>query len=158
MNNKGDRLALFDMSLERYGISRELTVLMEECGELTQAASKVLRAPERTDEQARDDRSHLAEEIADVRLMCDKVERALKLAGEARVIYASKLDRLAGRLAAMPAEKRGLEQAIAHYAGFAKNGDEASKQMADWLVELRARRNGWRPEGLGLGIGGEDSE
>lgn len=156
--NKEDRLALFDKSLERYGVSRELTVLMEECGELTQAASKVLRAPERTDEQARDDRSHLAEEIADVRLMCDKVERALGLGNETQAIYAHKLQRLAERLAAMPPERRGLERAIRHYAGFAKSGDEASRQMEDWLVELRARRNGWRPEGLGLGIGGEDSE
>lgn len=144
-----EQAALFAESLQRYGLARELTVLMEECGELTQAASKLLRAPERNGAQARQDRAHLAEEIADVRLMCDKVARAVGVEADAKAIYKSKLIRLQGRLEALRNQAEpaiwGLDDAIRHYGQMARSADTASRQMLAWLTELRARRGGTEP-------------
>lgn len=156
---KDEKKRLFDESTAMYGLTRELAVLMEECGELTQAASKVLRAPERDNTQVREDRSHLAEEMADVRLMCDKVERALGIGGEAKAIYGSKLIRLQGRLEALRNQPEpgiwGLDDAIRHYGQMAKSADTASRQMLEWLTELRARRGGADGATLPLGATNE---
>lgn len=53
-------------SIKHYGAEIQSTVCMEECAELIQAVSKMIR---RSDELSDDDYDHLAEEIADA-LIC----------------------------------------------------------------------------------------
>ena len=57
---------IIDKSINYYGEEIQSTVCMEECAELIQAVSKMIRG---SDELSDDDYGHLAEEIADV-LIC----------------------------------------------------------------------------------------
>lgn len=56
-------------SINHYGAEIQSTVCMEECAELIQAVSKMIR---KNDELSEDDYDHLAEEIADV-LICIEI-------------------------------------------------------------------------------------
>jgi hypothetical protein len=66
-----NREALIQKALSKWGGKRQLIVLMEECGELVQAASKILReTPEGiTDIEAS---TNFIEELIDVELMVDQ--------------------------------------------------------------------------------------
>ncbi len=86
---QGEIDRLYDLSLEHFGLHHELVTLMEECGELVQAVSKVYRY---RDSLAR--LEDLAEELADVRLMSDKVARAFGIEGRVAHIKEEKLERL----------------------------------------------------------------
>ena len=85
---------LFRQALARYGLSNQLTVAMEECGELTQALSKYLRAD--ADREA--SREAIAEEIADVQIMCEQVALFLGIQGKVAARQHEKLERLDERL------------------------------------------------------------
>ena len=68
------RNAIYDRALGAYGEQNQCMVLMEECSELIQAVSKVLRygnTPETLD--------HMAEEIADVSIMLEQAIRFLNI-------------------------------------------------------------------------------
>ena len=72
-----------------YPADKQLGVAQEECAELIQAISKVLRHWNST----RLDRlDHLAEEIADVRIMCAQMVRIFGLAGKVHQYIDRKLD------------------------------------------------------------------
>lgn len=74
---------------DHYPADKQLGVAQEECAELIQAISKVLRHWNST----RLDRlDHLAEEIADVRIMCAQMVRIFGLAGKVHQYINRKLD------------------------------------------------------------------
>ena len=58
--------------LERYGWSHEFIMLAEECSELTQAAMKLHRVQHNSEERGKA-LDHLAEEMADVRIMLEQL-------------------------------------------------------------------------------------
>ena len=77
-----------------YGKEPQLGMAQEECAELIQAISKVRRKGE-----TKDAIDHLAEEIADVRIMCAQLMHLYRIVGLVTVISNSKLDRQLERIA-----------------------------------------------------------
>ena len=77
-----------------YGKEPQIGVAQEECAELIQAISKVRRKGE-----TKDAIDHLAEEIADVRIMCAQLMHLYRIVGLVTVISNSKLDRQLERIA-----------------------------------------------------------
>ena len=77
-----------------YGKEPQLGMAQEECAELIQAISKVRRKGE-----TKDAIDHLAEEIADVRIMCAQLMHLYRIVGLVTVISNSKLDRQMKRIA-----------------------------------------------------------
>ena len=59
-------------SIKHYGAEIQSTVCMEECAELIQAISKMIR---KNDELFEDDYDHLAEEIADVMICIEMLKQ-----------------------------------------------------------------------------------
>ena len=76
-----------------YGKEPQLGMAQEECAELIQAISKVRRKGE-----TKDAIEHLAEEIADVRIMCAQLMHLYRIVGLVTVISNSKLDRQMKRI------------------------------------------------------------
>lgn len=99
MQNKDE---IFKAISEKYGKEYMLRQLAEECGELSQAALKYIRAvrketPMRIDEAI----EHLTEEIADVRLMIEAVSDTVlseRDVDDVQAIKEQKLDRWKKRL------------------------------------------------------------
>lgn len=60
---------ILSKTIEKYGIKHQLVKLMEECGELVQAAGKCFDVNESMDEVNFD---HHAEEMADVEILIDQ--------------------------------------------------------------------------------------
>ena len=77
-----------------YGKEPQLGMAQEECAERSQAISKVRRKGE-----TKDAIDHLAEEIADVRIMCAQLMHLYRIVGLVTVISNSKLDRQLERIA-----------------------------------------------------------
>ena len=77
-----------------YGKEPQMGVAQDECAELIQAISKVRRKGE-----TKDAIDHLAEEIADVRIMCAQLMHLYRIVGLVTVISNSKLDRQLERIA-----------------------------------------------------------
>lgn len=61
--------------LDHYGLENQMNVAQEECAELIQAIAKIQRANKAEPELL----VHLAEELADVRVMCAQLEQAYGL-------------------------------------------------------------------------------
>lgn len=76
-----------------YGKEPQLGMAQEECAELIQAISKVRRKGETIDAI-----DHLAEEIADVRIMCAQLMHLYRIVGLVTAISNSKLDRQLERI------------------------------------------------------------
>lgn len=91
--NKREKSQLYHKAFAKWGIDAQTVVLMEECAELIQVASKLYRndiwSPQLAD--------HLAEEIADVEIMIEqfKVFDFGELAKKVERVKAEKLKRLA---------------------------------------------------------------
>lgn len=65
-------------SIAHYGHENQLIIAMEECAELAQAVSKALRSKENTVEN----KTHLAEEIADVLIMIENIKLIFNISDE----------------------------------------------------------------------------
>lgn len=74
------------MIADNYGLSCQMYKLMEECGELVTASAKYDPQDYRTG-------YHLAEEIADVRVMIEQVEYLLGIHGTVQEYMDQKVDR-----------------------------------------------------------------
>lgn len=78
---------------EYYGKEPQLGMAQEECAELIQAINKVRRKGE-----TKDAIYHLAEEIADVRIMCAQLMHLYRIVGSVTIISNRKLDRQLERI------------------------------------------------------------
>ena len=79
------------MIADKYGVSRQMYKLMEECGELVAASAKYDPHDYRTG-------YHLAEEIADVRVMIEQIEYLLSIHGTVQEYMDHKVDRQIKRM------------------------------------------------------------
>ena len=77
-------------ALPHYGANSQRIVAIEEMSELTKELCKVSRGEENA--------AHIAEEIADVRIMLDQMEILFDCAGASEVYQAAKVERLRKRL------------------------------------------------------------
>lgn len=77
-------------ALKHYGANAQRIVAIEEMSELTKELCKVARCEENI--------AHIAEEIADVRIMLDQLEIMFDCAGAAAAYQAAKVERLRKRL------------------------------------------------------------
>lgn len=77
-------------ALQHYGANSQRIVAIEEMSELTKELCKVSRGEEND--------AHIAEEIADVRIMLDQMEILFDCAGAAAAYQAAKVERLRKRL------------------------------------------------------------
>lgn len=84
--------SLYERAIGAYGFREQLIKAVEELGELTQAMAKQLLEPSDAN------RSHVAEEIADVRIMLEQAEMILDIRAEATRWKYDKLKRLKERL------------------------------------------------------------
>jgi uncharacterized membrane protein YccC len=80
---------LYSEAVERWGKPSQLIMGMEECAELQKEICKVLRG-----DDSRERMLSLAEEIADVRLMCDQIEKMYSLWYDVEQFRIKKLERL----------------------------------------------------------------
>ena len=76
-----------------YGKRSQLNILMEECAELIQAASKILR-----NEYISENVNHLAEEIADVLIMTEQITYLYGLQDEVDRTIETKIQRQLKRI------------------------------------------------------------
>lgn len=81
---------LYRKALDTYGVTSQLMMVIEEMSELTKEISKYFRGDQ--------DTQHIAEEIADVRIMLDQIELAFNLKDSVDDYIRLKLARLKGRL------------------------------------------------------------
>lgn len=81
---------LYQLVLDKYGLDAQLTVVIEELSELLKEVCKVKRGMAHTD--------HLAEEIADVEIMCEQLRYIFDLDFAVDAWKKAKLLRLAERL------------------------------------------------------------
>ena len=77
-------------ALQHYGANSQRIVAIEEMSELIKELCKVARGEENA--------AHIAEEIADVRIMLDQLEIMFDCAGAAAAYQAAKVERLRKRL------------------------------------------------------------
>ena len=77
-------------ALQHYGANAQRIVSIEEMSELIKELCKVFRGEENA--------AHIAEEIADVRIMLDQLEIMFDCAGAAATYQAAKVERLRKRL------------------------------------------------------------
>ena len=77
-------------ALQHYGANSQQIVAIEEMSELTKELCKVSRGEENA--------AHIAEEIADVRIMLDQMEILFDCREQVEVIGSGKLERLRKRL------------------------------------------------------------
>lgn len=66
-----------------------LVILMEECAELTQTCSKILRAGKKPDYMA-----NFNQEIADVKVMMDLADSSGLITGDIKQLYQKKINNL----------------------------------------------------------------
>ena len=66
-----------------------LVILMEECAELTQTCSKILRAGKKPDFMA-----NFHQEVADVRVMIDLAESSGLVVADLKKLYQNKINKL----------------------------------------------------------------
>ena len=90
----GDRNKLAAMIAEHYGKEPQMGVAQEECAELIQAISKIRRKGTNTETMR-----HLAEEIADVQIMCEQLIFLYDIEPEVTAHYFGKLKRQLERIA-----------------------------------------------------------
>lgn len=67
--NLRDRKKLYRKAINKWGLPLQLNVLMEECAELIQATSKIIRGDDHPDAW-----KQLAEEMADVEIMIEQIK------------------------------------------------------------------------------------
>ena len=79
------------MIADTYGLELQIDKLIEECGELVTAAAKYDPHDYRTG-------YHLAEEMADVKVMLEQVEYLLNIHGTVDDYMSEKIDRQIGRM------------------------------------------------------------
>ena len=92
-----DERQLYKEAIEQFGAANQVVVAMEEAGELVQALAKVIRYSD--DEQELEKlRDHIAEEMADVLIMCNQLGIIFNIESEVVTWMDKKLDRLAKRL------------------------------------------------------------
>lgn len=77
-------------ALQHYGANSQRIVAIEEMSELTKELCKVSRGEENA--------AHIAEEIADARIMLDQLEIMFDCAGTAALFESDKVERLRKRL------------------------------------------------------------
>jgi len=68
--NKTKRKELYHKAINKWGLQAQLIMLMEECAELIQATSKIIRHIPKTET----DWNNFAEEIADVEIMIEQMK------------------------------------------------------------------------------------
>lgn len=88
--DRGERKRLYKKAIEKWGVSLQLVMLMEESAELIQATSKVLRKGDKENSVWR----KLAEEIADVEIMIEQIKICAKLKEFAKLVEIEKHDKL----------------------------------------------------------------
>ena len=81
---------ILQAALSRYGGTMQMVVAMEEMAELTKEISKHIRGADNDD--------HLAEEIADVRIMLDQMMILFDCTASVKIYEAAKMERLRDRL------------------------------------------------------------
>jgi NTP pyrophosphatase (non-canonical NTP hydrolase) len=81
---------LYQLALDKWGVDVQLTVVMEELSELIKEVCKLKRNNGHLD--------HLAEEIADVEIMCEQLRYIYNLDSSVDYWKKSKLLRLENRL------------------------------------------------------------
>lgn len=81
---------LYQLVMDKYGADAQLTVVIEELSELAKEVCKIKRNIGNID--------HLAEEIADVEIMCEQLRYIFSVDKEVNDWKESKLNRLADRL------------------------------------------------------------
>lgn len=97
VNELMDERQLYKEAIEQFGAANQVVVAMEEAGELVQALAKVIRYSD--DEQELEKlRDHIAEEMADVLIMCNQLGIIFNIESEVVTWMDKKLDRLAKRL------------------------------------------------------------
>jgi NTP pyrophosphatase (non-canonical NTP hydrolase) len=84
---------ILQASIDRWGLQLQLMILIEECGELIQAAAKYQSGRVGSPK-------NLIEEVADVSIMVDQIR--CKWGKEIDVVRTQKIARLAGRLEEVP--------------------------------------------------------
>lgn len=92
---------IMHMAIERYGVKNQELKAMEECSELIQAIAKHLFDPS---EATRD---HIAEEMADVRIMLDQLSMMFSNVLTESNYRHKKLDRLLDRMLTETVEREG---------------------------------------------------
>ena len=85
-----ERSEILKNALKHYGANSQRIVAIEEMSELIKELCKVARCEENI--------AHIAEEIADVRIMLDQMEILFDCAGAAAAYQADKVERLRKRL------------------------------------------------------------
>lgn len=85
-----ERSEILKNALKHYGANSQRIVAIEEMSELIKELCKVARCEENI--------AHIAEEIADVRIMLDQMEIMFDCAGAAAAYQAAKVERLRKRL------------------------------------------------------------
>ena len=88
--NKIQRKQLYKKAWEKWGMTAQLMVFMEECAELTQAISKYSRYSKTSAQPSRD----IVEEIADVEIMIEQMETRLDWENFRKRIETAKHDKL----------------------------------------------------------------
>ena len=92
-----DERQLYKEAIEQFGAANQVVVAMEEASELVQALAKIIRYSD--DEQELEKlRDHIAEEMADVLIMCNQLGIIFNIESEVVTWMDKKLDRLAKRL------------------------------------------------------------
>lgn len=111
MKNK-EKSEIYDDAFHVFGIDLQLTLLMEECSELTKSASKLLRGRKGVwDENENNflNKMKLAEEIADVEIMIEQVINMFAIKCTVEEQKDKKLKRLKERIEKMrPLYERDL--------------------------------------------------
>ena len=85
-----ERDEILKNALKHYGANSQRIVAIEEMSELTKELCKVARGEENA--------AHIAEEIADVRIMLDQMEIMFDCRKQVELIESGKLERLRKRL------------------------------------------------------------
>lgn len=71
--NRRERKKLYKQAIQKWGITLQLGMLMEECAELIQATHKVIRLGEKKNSAWHD----LVEEMADVEIMLEQIQTTI---------------------------------------------------------------------------------
>ena len=85
-----ERSEILKNALKHYGANSQRIVAIEEMSELIKELCKVARCEENI--------AHIAEEIADVRIMLDQLQIMFDCAGKVKMYEAAKVERLRKRL------------------------------------------------------------
>ena len=87
---KVERKKLFKKAFDKWGLESQLLMLMEECAELTQSASKVIRYHKNKTSVWRS----LIEEIADVEILIEQIETCVDWENIRQRVNTVKYDKL----------------------------------------------------------------